>query len=76
MLTLTAVKALDAYNFEPLKGLPMRIMKKQRNPQVRRSSKGNIFIKNLHTNINSRALYDTFIQFGSILSCKVCKFLD
>ncbi|XP_002518733.2 polyadenylate-binding protein 8 [Ricinus communis] len=66
-----AARALDMLNFTPLNGSPIRIMYSHRDPSVRKSGSGNIFIKNLDKGIDHKALHDTFSAFGNILSCKV-----
>ncbi|XP_058457441.1 polyadenylate-binding protein [Malaya genurostris] len=68
-----AERALDTMNFDILKGRPIRIMWSQRDPSLRKSGVGNVFIKNLDKNIDNKAMYDTFSAFGNILSCKVAQ---
>ncbi|XP_037493921.1 LOW QUALITY PROTEIN: polyadenylate-binding protein 2 [Jatropha curcas] len=66
-----AARALDVLNFTPLNNKPIRIMYSHRDPSIRKSGTGNIFIKNLDKTIDHKALHDTFSTFGNILSCKV-----
>ena len=66
-----ASRALEVLNFTPLNGKPIRVMYSHRDPSIRKSGAGNIFIKNLDKAIDHKALHDTFSTFGNILSCKV-----
>ncbi|XP_057429038.1 polyadenylate-binding protein 8-like isoform X2 [Lotus japonicus] len=66
-----AATALDVLNFTPLNGKPIRIMYSHRDPSVRKSGAANIFVKNLDKSIDHKALYDTFLVFGNILTCKI-----
>ncbi|KAH0853146.1 hypothetical protein HID58_090719 [Brassica napus] len=66
-----AARAIQEMNYIPLNGKPVRVMYSHRDPSVRRSGAGNIFIKNLDKSIDHKALHDTFSAFGNIISCKV-----
>ena len=71
--TADGERALEELNYTLIKGLPCRIMWSQRDPALRKTGQGNVFIKNLDTAIDNKALHDTFIAFGNILSCKVAQ---
>ncbi|KAG2228312.1 hypothetical protein INT45_011104 [Circinella minor] len=66
-----AERAIDSLNYSLIKGRPCRIMWSQRDPALRKTGNGNIFIKNLDPQIDNKALHDTFSAFGNILSCKI-----
>ena len=71
--TADGERALDDLNYTSIKGKPCRIMWSQRDPALRKTGQGNVFIKNLDNAIDNKALHDTFSQFGNILSCKVAQ---
>lgn len=66
-----AERALDTMNYTNIRNVPCRIMWSQRDPSLRKSGLGNVFVRNLDASIDNKALYDTFSLFGNILSCKV-----
>ena len=66
-----AERALESLIYENILGRQIRIMWCVRDPSLRKSGRGNIFIKNLDKNIAQKDLYDTFSHFGKILSCKI-----
>ncbi|KAF9454543.1 polyadenylate binding protein [Macrolepiota fuliginosa MF-IS2] len=64
-------RALEQLNYSLIKNRACRIMWSQRDPALRKTGQGNIFIKNLDEAIDNKALHDTFAAFGNVLSCKV-----
>ncbi|KAG6866515.1 hypothetical protein C0991_003059 [Blastosporella zonata] len=74
----TGERALEQLNYSLIKSRACspkphisRIMWSQRDPALRKTGQGNIFIKNLDEAIDNKALHDTFAAFGNVLSCKV-----
>ncbi|XP_046724123.1 polyadenylate-binding protein 1-like [Silurus meridionalis] len=67
-----AERALATLDSELLMGQPMRVRWSQKVSSMKKSSTGSLFIKKLDMEtIDSMALYDLFLNFGRILSCKV-----
>lgn len=70
-IIIAAANAMEALNFTTINGKPIRIMYSHRDPSIRKSGFANVFIKNLDSSIDNKALHDTFAAFGTVLSCKV-----
>lgn len=66
-----AERAIDTMNFNDIRDRPCRIMWSQRDPHLRKSGLGNIFVKNLPPAMDNKGLSDMFSYYGNILSCKV-----
>ncbi|PHU05190.1 Polyadenylate-binding protein 7 [Capsicum chinense] len=66
-----AVRAIEVKNNSILNGKVIRVSWSLRDPDARKSGKGNVFIKNLSDTIESSKLQEIFQKFGNILSCKV-----
>lgn len=67
-----AERAVRTMNFsEIIPGRRIRIMWSQRDPSMRKSAAGNVFVKNLDDAVDAKALYETFAAYGAILSCKL-----
>ena len=66
-----ALETMNYYSSPITKNKPLRMMWMIRDPSSRRSGAGNIFVKSLEKSIDNKTLFDTFSQFGNILSCKV-----
>ncbi|KAI5134835.1 polyadenylate-binding protein [Nematocida ausubeli] len=64
--------AIETFNFYELNGSQIRVMPLDKESVVN-NREGNIVIKNLPKETDNQTLYDTFIIFGPIVSCKVVK---
>jgi len=68
-----AQRAIAAKNCEMLKGKPIRMMECQRDPTIRKSNKGNIFVKGLEPNATPRMLFETLSDIGPVQSVEIKK---
>ncbi|KAH0752508.1 hypothetical protein KY285_005656 [Solanum tuberosum] len=66
-----AIRAIEVKNNSTLNGKVMRVSWSLRDPDARRSGKGNVFIKNISDTIDNAKLQEMFQKFGNILSCKI-----
>ncbi|KAI3849832.1 hypothetical protein MKW98_026746 [Papaver atlanticum] len=55
--------AVEVLNITPINVKPIRIMFSHRDPSIQKSGQANIFIKNLDSSIDNKALFETFAAF-------------
>eukprot|EP00467_Chlorarachnion_reptans_P023047 CAMPEP_0114507850 /NCGR_PEP_ID=MMETSP0109-20121206/12251_1 /TAXON_ID=29199 /ORGANISM="Chlorarachnion reptans, Strain CCCM449" /LENGTH=610 /DNA_ID=CAMNT_0001686673 /DNA_START=210 /DNA_END=2042 /DNA_ORIENTATION=- len=67
----SAAKALKTLNFSVIEGEQCRVMWVHRDPFLRKSGKGNIYVKNLPEGADNKKVHEMFEEFGEILSVKV-----
>lgn len=65
-----ALEAVNKLNFFKVHDKEMRVMLYDKE-RIKSMDRGNIVIKNLSADCDSKTLHDTFSIFGEILSCKV-----
>jgi len=66
-----AERVLETHNYSKIRGRPCRIMWSERNPAVRRSGVGNLYVSNLSAEVDPKDLHDRFSEFGNVVSCKI-----
>ncbi|CAK8568719.1 unnamed protein product [Lathyrus sativus] len=66
-----AIRAIELKNHSILNGKAIRVMWSRRDSDARKSSIGNVFVKNLAQSIDNSGLEDMFKKYGNILSSKV-----
>ena len=67
----TANNARIEMNLRKLKGHAIRLMWDEKDNSIRYNSSTNLFIKNIPFNIQPREVYEYFMKFGDISSCKL-----
>jgi len=70
-LGCAAERAMDTKANVRIMDRPCRVMWSQRDPALRRSGVGNLFVKNLAPTVDQPKLQGAFSLYGNILSCKV-----
>lgn len=60
-------------NYSLINGRPCRLMLSERDPSRRVVGTGNVVVKNMPVSVDEKSLYDTFSQWGHVISCKLIK---
>ncbi|KAK7245022.1 hypothetical protein RIF29_39852 [Crotalaria pallida] len=66
-----AIRAIELKNHAILNGKAIRVTWSRRDPDARKNTSGNVFVKNLAESMDNAGLEELFTRFGNILSSKV-----
>lgn len=66
-----AEKAMNCLNYSPIAGKTCRIMWSERDPTYRKMGIGNVIIKNISPYVDTRSIFNAFLIYGKIISCKL-----
>ena len=67
----SANKCRTEMNLRKLRGKSVRIMWDERDTSIKYNTKNNLFIKGIPKTTTPREVYEYFLQFGDISSCKI-----
>jgi polyadenylate-binding protein len=70
---LRADDARKGLNLRKIRGKTVRIMWHEKDNSVRYNTHGNLFIKNVSAEVKPRDFYEKFLEFGDIISAKLCE---
>lgn len=68
-----ANEARKGLNLRKIRGKTIRIMWHEKDNSIRYNTLGNLFIKNVPAEVKPRDFYEKFLQFGDIISAKLCE---
>lgn len=68
-----ADEARKGLNLRKIRGKTVRIMWHEKDNSIRYNTLGNLFIKNVPAEVKPRDFYEKFMQFGDIISAKLCE---
>ncbi len=68
-----ADEARKALNLRKMRGKTVRIMWHEKDNSVRYNTHGNLFIKNVSNDVKPRDFYEKFLEFGDVISAKLCE---
>lgn len=68
-----ADEARKGLNMRKIRGKTVRIMWHEKDNSLRYNTQGNLFVKNISADVKPRDFYEKFLQFGDIISAKLCE---